>query len=357
MRAAPVGFALAAVCAAWVASGGCNSILGGDDFMLARGGALTGGARTTSATGGGLGGSTGGSATNTASTGGAGHPPQCTSNGDCDGGAGCVVAACRKGACVVENADGGHACPLPGGGSGFCDGLGSCGVTGSICADGGSCVSLVCSAVAPGVDGGPCAAAECCAAPSCTDEVKNGNETDTDCGGDETPMCPRCALGEGCKVDGDCAENLLCAGGSFCCPSLCAGLCQTCDPASGACLAMDGGTDPRFANCTCNGSSGCAECHDGKQDFGETGVDCGGPVCPKCAEGMGCGDAGDCASCMCQAGTCVADTCNDGMQDGCESDVDCGGPCGATCGDGQTCKTKADCFSDDCGADGRCVGP
>jgi hypothetical protein len=45
-----------------------------------------------------------------------------------------------------------------------------------------------------------------CQIPLCSDGVKNGDETDVDCGG----SCPnRCALGKGCQVSGDC-DKVVC---------------------------------------------------------------------------------------------------------------------------------------------------
>jgi plastocyanin len=48
-----------------------------------------------------------------------------------------------------------------------------------------------------------------CQAPTCTDTLKNGTETDVDCGG----TCPNdCAIGQGCMVDGDCQSGTCTAG-------------------------------------------------------------------------------------------------------------------------------------------------
>ncbi len=61
--------------------------------------------------------------------------------------------------------------------------------------------------------------------------------------------------------------------------------------------------------------NGCGDdnfsCEDGKQNQGETGIDCGGP-CPNCE---------------------YMRTCSDGIQNGEELGVDCGGPCPAACTD------------------------
>ncbi len=41
-----------------------------------------------------------------------------------------------------------------------------------------------------------------CSTPTCLDKIKNGAETDTDCGGG---VCGTCGVGRGCKLDTDCA--------------------------------------------------------------------------------------------------------------------------------------------------------
>src|SRR5579871_3669701 len=45
-------------------------------------------------------------------------------------------------------------------------------------------------------------------APSCTDGLRDGDETDVDCGG----SCPKCALGRHCSIASDCASG-HCIGG------------------------------------------------------------------------------------------------------------------------------------------------
>jgi hypothetical protein len=45
--------------------------------------------------------------------------------------------------------------------------------------------------------------------PTCSDGIKNGNETAIDCGGD----CPRCADGQGCATRDDCV-SARCGGGT-----------------------------------------------------------------------------------------------------------------------------------------------
>lgn len=96
--------------------------------------------------------------------------------------------------------------------------------------------------------------------PTCTDGVKNQDETDKDCGGG---TCPPCKVGEGCIVGPDCETN-ACVGGT--------------------CVAPD--------------------CADKIKNGTETDTDCGGPACPKCANGLMCQTGDDCQSGICTLGVC-----------------------------------------------------
>ncbi len=78
---------------------------------------------------------------------------------------------------------------------------------------------------------------------SCTDGVKNGNETDVDCGGG---YCP------------DCADGASCTGGSDCLSNMCsAGTCTSGSCSPTACAACDGSTGG-VACCKEGGACGCA---------------------------------------------------------------------------------------------------
>ncbi len=194
-------------------------------------------------------------------------------------------------------------------------------------------------------------------APTCGDGIKNGAETDTDCGG---PTCEKCALGKACDGDGDCAAG-SCIGG----------VCETPAPSCGdgmkngtetdtdcggdACpTCADGKTCGASADCqngVCNaGVCASPTCDDGMKNGAETDTDCGGPTCGKCANGQTCGDAADCSSGNCASNVCAAPapTCNDGMKNGNESDVDCGGPTCNKCENGKACGNAADCSSAIC---------
>jgi hypothetical protein len=100
------------------------------------------------------------------------------------------------------------------------------------------------------------------AAPAtCTDHLKNGAETDVDCGGG---TCPGCPLSLRCAADRDCSLGRCHAG--FC---------------------ID------------------ATCLDGRKTGSETDVDCGGPACGPCVKGQRCATANDCATRRCANGTCA----------------------------------------------------
>ena len=141
--------------------------------------------------------------------------------------------------------------------------------------------------------------------PTCSDNAKNGSETDVDCGG----TCPPCLATKGCGNGADCASG-VCTGGK----------CQA------------------------------ATCIDKLKNGTESDTDCGGGACPACVAGKICGIAADCASKVCTAGKCVAPACTDGVLNGSETDVDCGGSACKACKLGGKCKQGADCISGTCTA-------
>lgn len=143
-----------------------------------------------------------------------------------------------------------------------------------------------------------------CAAPTCTDGVKNGNESDKDCGSG----CSPCATGKACKAATDCAAGACTAG-----------ICQA------------------------------PQCTDNAKNGSETDKDCGGPSCSPCAAGKACLAPTDCAAGACTSGICQAPQCTDRVKNGTETDVDCGGSC-APCGTGKKCAMNADCGQAVCDA-------
>lgn len=194
-------------------------------------------------------------------------------------------------------------------------------------------------------------------ASSCTDNLLNGKETGTDCGG---PTCDPCGATLGCKVNADCVskncdtsihkcaaetctdgvingkETDVDCGGSFC-------------PGCGFAQICKGPNDCKGAICSANHV--CAEsCTDGSKSAGlnETDVDCGGDVCPPCETGLACNGPTDCNNKVCTGNACAAAKCTDTIQNGTESDIDCGGGKCSKCEAAQKCQLPADCRSNSC---------
>jgi endoglucanase len=126
------------------------------------------------------------------------------------------------------------------------------------------------------------------AAGSCTDGVKNGSESDVDCGGS---CSAKCANGKTCGGNTDCTSN-GCVNGT----------CQT--P-----TCTDGVQDGTETGKDCGGScAACPSCTDGVKNGSETDVDCGGSCSADCANGKLCASGADCQSANCVSGTCQAAT-------------------------------------------------
>ena len=277
----------------------------------------------------------------------------CNQAADCDSGV-CTGGVCQAAQCNdgVQNGTesavdcGGPSCP-------DCQ-------PGQSCDDGGDCNSGVCSG-------------NVCQTPKCNDGVRNGTETDTDCGGG---TCPDCQIGDQCKVGSDCVTN-VCGppffhGFGTCKTAECddgvkngaetdvdcgGGLCPLCDVGD-MCF---GGDD--CVTGVCSGPSfihfcQAPTCTDNVMNGNETDVDCGGGTCPKCDDFEKCWLDSDCVSNFCfdqPFPLCTPVSCSDGVKNGSESDVDCGGSCG-DCGLGKDCNVNGDCQSNAC-AGGTCKCP
>lgn len=120
----------------------------------------------------------------------------------------------------------------------------------------------------------------------CSNGVKDGDETDEDCGG----QCDGCDEGSMCINDEDC-------------------LSKNCD------------------NEVCQE----ATCFDQIINNYETDVDCGGGVCVECMEGQMCVFDNDCYTNYCAGHVCTTPTCSDNVQNGFEEGIDCGGNCPTVC--------------------------
>ncbi len=147
----------------------------------------------------------------------------------------------------------------------------------------------------------PCSGVGC---PTCTDGVRNGAETGTDCGGGS---CAACDPGLGCAAGLDCASG-LCSGG------VCVADCGSRTACSGGCL--DTLADPLNCGgcglqCPAGGvcQNGTCACQAGQLLCGEQCVD---PTY----------DPGHCGGCgnECGRGTCVEGVC---QAPGCQTVADC----------------------------------
>jgi hypothetical protein len=173
---------------------------------------------------------------------GQGNPsPQPDDDDKPDDGNDCTIDGCDQGAPFHQPQPKGTACTQ---------------LAGGLCTDSGACVECLSSSDCP--SSGVCTNNKCAAA-GCTDKVKNGTETDVDCGG----TCSGCAAGKVCGVDADCAS-------------------KTC--ASGLCKAT---------------------CTDVAKNGAETDVDCGGADCGPCASGKLCLTGTDCETGRCTGGKCA----------------------------------------------------
>ncbi len=113
---------------------------------------------------------------------------------------------------------------------------------------------------------------------ACDDGVRNGAETDVDCGG----TCPPCAVGKVCIIATDC-QSSNCAG------SVCEDACPT-----------------QVGTCTspCDGTA-CASSINGIQDNTESDIDCGG-ICALTSSQYGCPAGKKCTqNADCKFGVCI----------------------------------------------------
>ncbi|HCF59589.1 MAG TPA: hypothetical protein DFS52_16540, partial [Myxococcales bacterium] len=110
--------------------------------------------------------------------------------------------------------------------------------------------------------------------------MRNGKESDFDCGGGS---CQPCADDKLCVENSDCQSGHCFEG--FCAP---------------------------------------LRCNDQVRNGEETDIDCGGD-CSPCATNQRCLQDADCASQNCRSKRCEAPKCDDEILNGEETDLDCGG--------------------------------
>ena len=162
-------------------------------------------------------------------------------------------------------------------------------------------------------------------------------EIGVDCGG---PDCAGCPAGTACTNGFDCASTIC---------------TKAAGAATGTCAAsscFDGVTNGPEVRVIMLRAWGRLRRHERCAVYHclppQTDVDCGGPVCNKCAVEAGCAKGSDCGSGVCVAGACEAPTCSDGVANGAETDVDCGGPACGKCGNLLFCTANDHCLSGVC---------
>ena len=182
---------------------------------------------------------------------------------------------------------------------------------GQVCVAGSDCESENC-------DGGTCGAAPTAAptpsppttsptpsptASNCMDNVKNGDETDVDCGG---PNCPGCDSAESCSVNGDCISG-NCSGANTCGdPTPSPTSSPTLSPTSSPTISPTSAPTTSSPTAAPTKVPTANSCSNGLTDNLETGVDCGGGYCRPC-------DTGDSDNCIvdtdCRSSTCLSGSC------------------------------------------------
>lgn len=259
-----------------------------------------------------------------------------------DDGNDCTEDACAAGSPTNLPLAEGTTCTANGGK--LCDGRAAC----VECLSGSDCPSGVCDQ-------------KHCIEPRCFDGVANALETDVDCGG---PDCIPCGSGKQCTVGSDCLEGYCAAVPGVCERPTCTDGVKNSDETDvdcgGSCTTRCGPKQACWVDADCVGGrcvgSACAEnCSDQVRNGAETDVDCGGATCAPCASGKACSAGTDCATGVCSASplSCQPAGCSDGVKNGGESDVDCGGSC-ARCGPGKACTIDVDCIGGSCVA-GACA--
>ena len=278
----------------------------------------TGGSGTTSSTSGTTT-STGGSGTTSSTTGTGGGAPFTCSDGkkspdetdvDCGGSNQCQRCSIGQ-QCAVDSDCGPGICAqgvccstVCNGTCMSCNGADTGGVSGTCAqATAGKDPDMLCTAA----NLGKCDVSGMC---GCANGIKDGTETDVDCGGSE---CGLCGDGKTCGDSGDCT-NAHCVTtasvGKICCDQACSGPCVSCGLTNfiGSCKPVPVGTDCGGGK-GCNASQACVTAY---------------------ANGTGCGSNGECLSNQCIGNPKKCQR-NDPAGYPCTQDFDCAsGTCNQT---------------------------
>eukprot|EP00854_Cymbomonas_tetramitiformis_P002776 gene2777-3559_t len=233
--------------------------------------------------------------------------PTCAAR--CAAGLRCAAGSdCLDGVCAATADEGGEMrCAEPTCSDGFRNGDETgvdCGGTCALdynqtCGEGEAC------AVAEECNSGSCSQ-QVCVASTCLNEVQDAAESDVDCGGGQ---CVRCGEYKLCAAHADCAAGLDCKSDAFD-PTLKCRPMPTCtdDERNQNETDVDCGGDACDAcaqgmNCTvgagcltgvCTSGVCTAGCDDGVLNQDESDADCGGTVCGKCDDTLTCRADSDC---------------------------------------------------------------
>ncbi len=167
-------------------------------------------------------------------------------------------------------------------------------------------------------DNNPCTQTDACSAGACVGAFKPGCCGNGACEAGEACLCVEDCLGQSCQTDPclqgeSCQPDGICGGGQpkpTCCgDGKCAAAekCGCIDDCKGT-VCDDGNAETYDDLCTAGGKceGKTPNCMDKLENGKETDVDCGGPLCPKCANGLDCIEDNDCQSGMCENGKCVS---------------------------------------------------
>lgn len=179
-------------------------------------------------------------------------------------------------------------------------------------------------------NGGLCAEGRCMP-PTCADGIKNGQESDTDCGG----RCLPCGESRRCGTGSDCDTGLLCSGG----------LCTACSATHACAPGLVCGADGRCSACSTHAQCGtdaacvlgsCRHCPE-ELPFNGCGV-CGGQAVSELGEP--CANASGCTGTFTCNATGNGTVCSAPARNACGL---CGGP--AVVGLGTACVAPGGCTS------------
>ncbi len=287
--------------------------------------------------------------------------PTCAFGKICTGSTSCRSNSCISGLCAsvcgdntkegTEGCDDGNtvteACTY---------GLTSCTVCSSTCTSINGATSRCGDAILQSANGEQCddgntvATDTCnnsCIKSTCSDGVKNQNETDIDCGNlSGNFICNKCSPGKTCTSTANCLSPNTCTSGKCTAPAgtaVCGNgvveIGETCD---------DGNTI--VDNCT-YGATSCTTCNTTcTGNVAGKVIKCGDSVV-QTANGEQCDDGNTVATDTCN-NSCIKATCSDTVKNQGESDVDCGNTAGNTicskCATGKICTTGTNCSSGVC---------